>query len=80
MYLDNIRNCGETIFKIKDNNKLYNMINKANYSDSFRKVLKNISKEEILELLEEYDKLRVCNFEQFYNNKYKHKRKGTSNE
>ncbi|BAO04914.1 uncharacterized protein CBO05P1_195 [Clostridium botulinum B str. Osaka05] len=71
MYSDNIRHCEETIFKIKDSNKLYNMINKANYSDSFRKVLRNISKEEILELLEEYDALHICNFEQFYKNKYK---------
>lgn len=80
MYSNNIRNCEETIFKIKDSNKLYNMINKANYSDSFRKALKNISKEEIIELLEKYDEINTYNFEQFYKSENKHKRKEIPNE
>ncbi|HCL4447316.1 TPA: hypothetical protein N2D16_002921 [Clostridium botulinum] len=77
MYSDNIKNCKEAIFKLEDSRKLYNMMKKANYSDNFREMLENIPKEEILELLEEYDALRICNFEQFYKNKYK---KGNSYE
>lgn len=50
------------------------------YSDSFKKILNNISKEEIVELLDEYDKINTYNFEDFYKDNNKHKRKGTSNE
>ncbi|APH21066.1 hypothetical protein [Clostridium botulinum] len=47
------------------------------YSSSFKKILNNISKEEIIELLDEYDKINTYNFEQFYLDKNKHKRKGS---
>jgi len=46
------------------------------YSDFFKKVLNNISKEEIMELLEEYDKINTYNFENFYRDNNKYKRKG----
>lgn len=46
------------------------------YSSSFKKVLNNISKEEIMELLEQYDKINTYNFEDFYKDNNKHKREG----
>ncbi|MBY6842775.1 hypothetical protein [Clostridium botulinum] len=77
MYSDYIMNCGETIFSQGQGEKLYNMINKANYSDSFKEILNNISKKEIIELLQEYDQIHTYNFEDFYKDNNKHKRKGS---
>ncbi len=50
------------------------------YSNSFKKILNNISKEEIIELLERYDEVNIYNFESFYKDNNKHKRKGNSYE
>lgn len=46
------------------------------YSNSFKKILNNISKEEIIELLERYDEINTYDFEKFYKDNNKHKRKG----
>ncbi|EQB4340336.1 hypothetical protein ACYJ2U_001771 [Clostridium botulinum] len=73
MYSDNIRNCGETRFFIKST-RLSPL-----YSSKFKETLNNISKKEIIELLEEYDQNHICNFEKFYKNKNKYE-KGISNE
>ncbi|EQC1535417.1 hypothetical protein ACY1J9_001248 [Clostridium botulinum] len=50
------------------------------YPSSFKKILNNISKEEIIDLLEKYDQINTYNFQDFYRDNNKHKRKGTSNE
>ncbi|NFF77320.1 hypothetical protein FCV38_10090 [Clostridium sporogenes] len=74
MYSDNIKNCEETHFFIKAT-RLSPL-----YSNKFKETLNNISKKEIMELLEEYDKNHICNFEKFYKDKNKHKSKGQINE
>ncbi|GAA0082951.1 hypothetical protein [Clostridium sp. CTA-6] len=74
MYSDNIKNCGETRFFIKAT-RLSPL-----YSNKFKETLNNISKKEIIELLEEYDKNHISNFEKFYKNKNEYKSKGIFNE
>ncbi|WP_162267250.1 hypothetical protein [Clostridium botulinum] len=43
--------------------------------DSFRAVLNNISKEEIIKLLEKYDEINTYNFENFYRDNNKNRGK-----